>query len=341
MCCRTELSGFRKAKEVDSIFFIVGMSRSGTTWLSKCLNLHEDIASFGETLFWGRGYIHPSAQGKYTPQQLEKVISRLANMRPGPRGDGPGCLTKETVERWPEIIRRGLSESADMLISPAEVFKRLLTAVAAAEGKKIAVEKTPHHLNWIARIKEAFPNAKFVATYRDPYDFMLSYKYQGGQRNKRVREVFQRQYHPLLAAVVWRGYMRSIVHAADKYPDSVLIIPLVEINDNPKEVLDRVFLFLGVNQTIEKPLAKENSSFVAPVKPMLQADDIFWINLIARKELVRGGFAPRPLDPKISRITWSILTLPVWLTKNLGDWNKRVRGSVIKYMWSWLKPKRF
>jgi len=330
----------RYAVKFDNVYFIVGMSRSGTTWLSKCLNLHQDLASFGETLFWGRGYIHPSVKGKYTPQQLEKVISRLANMRPGPRGDGPGCLMKETVERWPEIIRTGLSGSVDRLISPAEVFMRLLTTVAAAEGKKVAVEKTPHHLNWIARIREAFPYAKFVATYRDPYEFMLSYKYQGGQQTKRVREVFQRQYHPLLAAIVWRRYMRSILHAADNYPDSVLIVPFGEIKDHPNEVVDKVCLFFGAKPGIRQTVAAENSSFVAPVKPTLQADDIFWINLIARKEITCGGFAPRPIDPKIGRILGSILTIPIWLAKNLGDWKKRVRGNTLKYMWSWLKPKR-
>lgn len=330
----------QKEKEVDKIFFLVGMSRSGTTWLSKCLNLHEEIASFGETLFWGRGYIHPSAQGKYTPQQLEKVISKLAGMRVGPQGNGPGCLKKETVEQWSEIIRRGLSQSADSLISPAEAFKRLLATVAAAEGKEIAVEKTPHHLNWIARIKDAFPDAKFVATYRDPYDFLLSYKYQGGQLNERVREMFRRQYHPLLGAIIWRSYMRSILHASHKYADSVLTIPFWEINNDPNGVMDKVFQFFGGKWGIHQPLAREGSSFVAPTKPVLQADDIFWMNLIARKEIVNGGFSLRRLDPKIGCIARSILTLPTWLTKNLGLWNERVSGGLMKYIWSWIRPKR-
>ena len=31
--------------------FIVGMGRAGTTWLSKCLNEHPDVAVFGEPFF--------------------------------------------------------------------------------------------------------------------------------------------------------------------------------------------------------------------------------------------------------------------------------------------------
>jgi Sulfotransferase family len=325
----------------ERVFFLVGMSRSGTTWLSKCLNLHEDVSSFGETLFWGRGYIEPSAQGKYTPQQLQQVISRLANMRPGPRGHGPGCLKKETVERWPEIVRAGLSDSPGRLVSPAEVFTRLLNTVGAAEGKKVIVEKTPHHLNWIDRIKRTYPNAQFVATYRDPYQFMLSYKYQGGQHGSRAREIFQRQYHPLLAALVWRGYMRSLFRAQQKYPESVLSIPFSEINDDPKGVLRKLCLFLGVKPIVGQPLAKENSSFVAPIEATLQDDDIFWMNLIARKEMDGAGFAPRRLDSRIIRVTWSVLKLPVWLASNLGHWNKRVSGSLVKYIWSWLKTNSY
>ena len=36
------------------IHFIVGMSRSGTSWLAKSLNNHPQISAFGETSFFGR-----------------------------------------------------------------------------------------------------------------------------------------------------------------------------------------------------------------------------------------------------------------------------------------------
>ncbi len=307
------------------------MSRSGTKWLVKNLNHHEDIVAFGETLFWGRGYIQPSAQGNYTPQQLTKVVSRLASMRPSPRGNSAGCLKKETVEGWSEIINSSFSELTGKHRSPAELFKQLLKAVSAAEGKRVAVEKTPHHINWINRIIEALPNAKFVATYRDPYGFMLSYKHQGSQRNKRIREVFRRQYHPLVAAIVWRGYMRSLLQAKDRYPDSMLIIPFVDINNDPKEVLRKVCVFFDVEPAIQKPLLKENSSFVTSFRPTLGSDDVFWMNLIAGKEIERAGFVRQPAAPKISVIILSILKIPMWLAANLSRWKNR-----LTYLWFWL-----
>ena len=39
------------------LYFIVGMSRSGTTWLTRSLNKHSKITAFGETCFFGRNDI--------------------------------------------------------------------------------------------------------------------------------------------------------------------------------------------------------------------------------------------------------------------------------------------
>ena len=56
------------------IFFICGLPRAGTTYLSKLLNSHSKIISTGETLFFGRKYIEPNSEGYYTKKELKLVL---------------------------------------------------------------------------------------------------------------------------------------------------------------------------------------------------------------------------------------------------------------------------
>ncbi len=56
--------------------FIVGMSRSGTTWLSNSLNAHPSVAVFGETGFWGKMYIVPKGQ-TYCPDDYHSFSALL------------------------------------------------------------------------------------------------------------------------------------------------------------------------------------------------------------------------------------------------------------------------
>ena len=154
--------------------FIVGMPRAATTWMCKCLNEHPDACAFGETLFWGRQYVRPGHGGEHTPEEIERIEQRLASGHcvREMAGVGPGSLRHVTPECFGALLRDAwgpLRRGA----APGELFAALCRSVADAEGKRLAVEKTPHHLNWIDRISEALPGARFVVMVREPYGFML------------------------------------------------------------------------------------------------------------------------------------------------------------------------
>jgi len=53
--------------------FLLGMARSGTTWLGRTLAEHPEVAVFGESSFFGRLYVPPGPDGMYGDRELARV----------------------------------------------------------------------------------------------------------------------------------------------------------------------------------------------------------------------------------------------------------------------------
>lgn len=166
--------------------FICGMSRGGTTWLGHCLNEHPAVAVWGESLFWGRNYIQPANGESYTHLEVKRVLSLLSNGSEAFFGKHSGNLKYIDKDSW-----RGIkSLNLECPCQPSELFAAVCCWIANKEDAEYVIEKTPHHVDWISRIKDACPNAKFVVMVRGAYGFMLSYKHQGDRKSPSVKRRF-------------------------------------------------------------------------------------------------------------------------------------------------------
>lgn len=319
------------------IHFIVGMSRGGTTWMSKNLNCHPDVASFGESLYWGRAYTKPENDGKYSEAQIKLISEMYSKMKIVPCDIGRGNLAANTIQNWPDKVEYHILHSQEK--TPLGVFKAICKCIAELESKSVIVEKTPHHINWVNQIVKVLPNAKFLIMFRDPYDFMLSYKYQGSQGSQKTRKVFRKIYHPLLVSFIWRGYTRSINSALANYPDRVMLVKTADIaKDNP-EFFKKVFKHLGVEDVSKTfiPIEKDNSSFTGDHKPELSSTDIFWMNLIAGKEIIKSGIKMKKYKINIFSNLLSFIVLPLWAIRYLFIVRNSFKGGFIKYVVRWLR----
>ncbi len=320
---------------------IVGMPRSGTEWLTKRLNTHPEAAAFGETLFWGRQYIAPDAAGRYGPPELEKLIHKLKNTRlVSTLGEGDGCLSRIGEDDVPAVVDRALGGVTEP-IKPGEAFMKLCHAIAQAEGKPCAIEKTTHHVNWVDRIVQELPESRFIVMLREPYGFMLSYKHQGDRRSPEIRRKIEDAYHPMWASLVWRGALRSAKHAAERFPEQAMTVWLHDMHASPTACLEKIQLFLKLRPAdVGADQPRANSSFPSGNRPELKGEDIFWMNLINRSAMRREGIKPRRTPFAPLRIAWSILRLPVWALRNYLKMKKMTEGSVFMYIWRWIAGRR-
>ncbi len=319
--------------------FIVGMSRSGTTWMGKCLNEHPDTAVFGESLFWGRAYLKPEIEGSYSLEQIQTILNRLS--KEGMYaflGDGAGCLKNIHQHNLDDLVNAIIKDISRPL-KPGELFLLIMEKIAAFENKSNIVEKTPHHVNWVEHIVEALPNSRFIIMVRDPYSFMLSYKHQGDRYNNEMKRKHHLLYHPFLCAFLWRGYIKAANKAINSYPQQTLLVKTEEIKTNPQLVLNKVqSFFLLENQVdLAAKIPCDNSSFSSQSKPSLESEDIFWMNLIAGREITQSFFQIQSLSYNPFRIMLSILKLPYWAVWSFFHLWHKTEESVGKYLLHWFK----
>jgi hypothetical protein len=310
-----------------SFQFICGMSRGGTTWIGHCLNEHPDIAVFGESLYWGRNYIHPANGIDYTKVESERVLSLLSGGTAAFIGEAPGHLKRINIARWQGIQQIATADAK----TPAELYENVCEWIANEEGVTHVIEKTPHHIDWIPRIKEQLPAAKFVMMIREPYGFMRSYKHQGDRKPEPARLRFERQYHPLGCALIWRRYIRSAMFAKKNYGDSVLWVEFDELRESSEAVWSNILAFFELPYVSLKMVKEQNSSFTVKSNS-LDPIDVFWMNLIAGSDMRKAGYSSRRSGVALSSIFRSVGGLFSWSWIAFNHLRKTVSGGVLRYL---------
>lgn len=317
--------------------FIVGMPRSGTTWLCRSLNQHPDVAAFGETMFWGKAYIQPDHEGRYDARALQRAREALLAkpLETSIAMAGPGRLKRVFSEDLPRIIGESFA-AMPPAPRPGEVFARIAADLAQAEGKTAWVEKTPHHIFHVGRILEQFPDARIIVTLREPYGFMLSYKHQPGyQRTAASRRRFERRYHPLACALIWRNSWWAARRLIASRPEQVMIVRTEEIESRPAKVLQEVQVFLGLRidpEVVGLP-ERVNSSFDPGPRPVLTDGDVAWMNLIAGRAIQSAGYRKLPWSRRSRKVWSSILDLPLWCLRMHDDLKSTTAGPLHRYLW--------
>lgn len=323
------------------IDFIVGMARSGTTWLGRTLAAHPDLAVFGESSFFGRLYVPPRPDGMYGDEELKRVaaIQREQDWS-ATTGDDSSCLTNTRTEEYAALVDGALGE-LEAPVSPADAFRSLTSEIALSEGKPRVVEKTPHHVHWLDRIASSFPESRFVVVTRDPYGFMLSLRHLGDRIESRYRRALDRPLrHPLLCALAWRGYMLSVERALERYRDRILVVDSGALRERPRDALASIQSFLDLELHELAPALTENSSFRDGHRPAPGGADVFWMNVFAGKLMSRHGYPPRRIPFRPGRILASLLTVPISLAFVVLGLRRSVPGSFPDYLSRWLGRSR-
>ncbi|MFD2543287.1 sulfotransferase family protein [Lacinutrix gracilariae] len=311
------------------INFIVGMPRAGTTYLTKVLNNHPNIVCSGETLYYGRKFVTPNDSGNYSEKEVGMIFNNLINQSWDPKiiNDAKPKIKKEL-----DIYHANISKEVTVN-TPLDVFGKVLCDI---HNKEQFIEKTPHHIQYINRIKKYNPEAKFIALVRNPYTFMLSYKFQGQQKNEVVRSIFEKIYHPISCALVWRKNYNAISTAKNNFPKDVLVIETEALKSN--QTLADIQSFFYIKSPDLKPITKDNSSFKNEVsKPVLEPIDYFWMNIIAGQQITAHLGQKTKSNASLSAIVKSLIQLPIVFFRFLNVLEVGKGQSKFQYLLGYLK----
>ena len=319
--------------------FIVGLPRAGTTWMCRSLNSHPDVMAFGETMFWGKAFVPPGEDGRYDAASLERVRQNLHSkpLESTLAITGPGGLRRVSRDEVNEIIDRALSQTPAGS-TPAEVFDCVACALAAAERKTQWLEKTPHHVLYANRILEHFPDARLIVMMREPYSFLRSYKNQKGHdKSAASRKRFERRYHPVAGALVWRNSWRAAQALLTTAPANAMLVRLEDIETGAAEVIRRVHAFLGL-KPVDDALgisSRINSAFESNGGVPLTNAEIAWMNLIAERDIRAAGYTPLPSRATAAILSGSTAALPLWAMRMAWDLRQTTSGSVTRHALRW------
>jgi hypothetical protein len=148
------------AGDYDTVFFVVGEMRSGTSWLRHGLGDHPEIACGQEGSFFGRGYDHEEIP-VYT-----RPVSSLTR----------ALAVSRELKTWHALPWNLWSDGYD------EDLKNLcrlsvdyfLSKEVARTGRRIVGDKSPQHTENLDEIHEIYPDARIIHIVRDGRDVAVS-----------------------------------------------------------------------------------------------------------------------------------------------------------------------
>ncbi|MDB5391462.1 MAG: hypothetical protein JWM11_7108 [Planctomycetaceae bacterium] len=292
----------------DSLFFIVGPHRGGTTLLQAMLSSHSAITIPPETSFFDQIW---SRQ-----RQLGSLTDPVNFGRVGQYVNGPNCSVADLALNWDEVTE-SLKATAG---GYDDLFLVLLMLYANARGKRRIGEKSPRHLFHVSAILKAFPQAKFMCLIRDPRAVVRS-EMETTWGSKSVGRITRR----------WCRVARTATELQQRLqPSQFRLVRYEDLVQDAEAVLKGLCEFLGEQfepemlnfqerPTIEqgfrpdelwkhKTLRPVDRSRVDQWQTELTASQIAMIERRSREWLQRFGYAESGLSVSTSRIAWATLT---------------------------------
>ncbi len=142
--------------------FIVGVGRSGTSLLQSMLHAHPEIAVLPETHFFRKYVARPLDRWRHEQAGAEAFHRTLLDDDEYQRAEIPA---DETLSPFLNDKRT---------LDLCAVYARLLWMYRSQKEATVVGEKDPRLIDYLPKLKRAFPEARIVHIVRDPRDVLLS-----------------------------------------------------------------------------------------------------------------------------------------------------------------------
>lgn len=212
----------------DSPVFIVGLSRGGTTLLSRMLDAHSNVAILPETWWYvvldRLGCIEEFTNPWQTSLFFNEVWENLKSYR-----DPAARVVAGEASKQPRYVG-----------PTVRVLEKLGQAYANERHARIWGEKTPGHALWLPEIRDLFPRARVLFMVRDPRDVLVSYdnRWNRGRRDTR---------YLINTAALLKFYLAHLLYHPSFPPEQVRWVKYESLTAQPAAELEQVCRFLGID----------------------------------------------------------------------------------------------
>ena len=349
---------------VGSPIFVVGASRSGTSVMQAMLNRHPKIELQGESHYFDdlrprmAGQLETRLRDGDMRKMVEDYFLALEHRPYGHAGDPE----KSTMPR--HELRAAAETLGETVDAYFESFCKIYTVRAGAHRWG---EKTPRHVYRIANMIGAYPDAQVIGMVRDARAVVASYrdwKNQGGfdlQKDPEHARALQadesrarRSYHPILASMLWRGSVRAILGARERFgAERVRLQRYEDLVQRPEQAARDVCQWLSVpfDATIlDVPMRNSSYSSYAQEsgfqtqavdrwREKLSDRELAVIQRVCRKELQGAGYELLDVGAHHLYYVWSWITLPFAGVRAVLANRERIHN-LPAYIWRRLRSGR-
>lgn len=231
--------------------FVLGLQRSGTTWLANMLAALPDVAAIQAEEHRG---VHESIFFSHFARAFGDWHDLPARHR------FLEAFRQSDYFQLSELEPELLDEFSDTKSSHEEVFLAMMDLYAEVNGADAWVEKSPHHTFFAHEIAEAAPDALFLIVQRSIPDLVHSRLY-GFKRSLR--------WPPMRWLDVARGALaakhaeREMMAFAENNPQAMVVRYEELVNDDDLMVREAIIDFLGLDAYPDDMVSQydANSSF--------------------------------------------------------------------------------
>jgi len=244
----------------NKVIFVIGSERSGSTLLRLMLSSHPQI--------------HILNDG---PHQafIEKCIEKEKSKR---------YYTRDSFTRFDFLKEK---ETIDLINADIPVIEKIHQLLRQKQMKNKDYIGLQIH-EYYEVLKKAFPKAKYIHLVRDPRPVCLS----------RIAMGWHGNYY--CAAKAWLNSIKEVKNLQAELPkENFFEIKYENLLQNPKKILNLVYLFIGISYTDQMFDYAEYSTYTYPNpsnidkwKKNMKFKDIRQVEVVALEEMRCYGYSP-------------------------------------------------
>lgn len=146
--------------DYDTVFFIAGEMRSGTSWLRRTLAAHPEIACGHEGSFFGRDYDREGIPVYTGPvSSLTRALHVSGELK---------TWHELPWNQWTDDYEEDVNNLSRLAVD------YFLSKEAARTGKRVVGDKSPQHTACLDEIHSLYPDARIINVVRDGRDVAVS-----------------------------------------------------------------------------------------------------------------------------------------------------------------------
>lgn len=228
--------------------FVCGHRKTGTSLLLALLDNHPELMTIPMDSGFFYAYYPLYEKDEYTliekkKRIVDRCILEFADFLDSTEGGrGLNFSVKELEREFDRLTENSKGDTVDFLLKLAMTFRHI--SPLPGDLQKRWVEKTTSTEIYAARIKNWFPEAKFIHIIRDPRDNYGSLKSGWEKRYKKYNDHIER----LLQSHLERGRlgMELARWNAERFEDDYLVLKFEELTIDPERQMKRVANFLEI-----------------------------------------------------------------------------------------------